>query len=277
MFHSTAMVPDYDAAVASMAKLFGLWVLEYTESQIPEIGRKGGMTWVGDNSIELGQPLVVGAGADKFVAKTGGGLHSVALQVMDLAATEAHLASKGVHVVARPGAGFFFTDQKDTAGIFVEWNIDEIPEDPRFGKPEQPPLEPLLEVTHQAFIGAVAIDPQGSADRLADVFGTSVTFRHPDSPAGSPRAGVSMGDCTLALYDIADSASAELWGRTITRARTHVMALKVPDLADASRVMADAGVAIVRRDDTQIVLDPAATAEVAVVLVDALLPGDPRL
>src|ERR1700710_1273973 len=162
MFHSTAMIPDYDAAVASMAKLFGLWVLEYTESQIPEIGRKGGMTWVGDNSIELGEPLVAGAGADKFVARTGGGLHSVALQVTDLAATEAHLAAKGVKVVARPGGGFFFTDQKDTGGIFVEWNIDEIPEDPRFGQPEKPALDPLLEVTHQAFVGAVAHDPDGT-------------------------------------------------------------------------------------------------------------------
>jgi hypothetical protein len=200
----------------------------------------------------------------------------VALQVADLAATEAHLAAKGVRVAARPAPGFFFTDQKDTCGIFVEWNIDEIPEDPRFGYPMAPPPDPLLNVTRQAFVGALVDDPDSTATRLSEVFGTPVTFRNPASPVGAPRTGVSMGDCTLALYDFADSASRELWGRTITRPRCHVLGLQVDDLEDAAAKLTEAGVAMVRRDSTQLVLDPAATAEVAVVIVDKLFPGDPR-
>ena len=53
LFHTTAMIPDYDLACERLATLAGLRVLEYSENHQPEIGRRGGMTWIGDNSIEL--------------------------------------------------------------------------------------------------------------------------------------------------------------------------------------------------------------------------------
>ena len=94
LFHSTAMVADYDLAVERLGFLTGLGVLEYGESTEPGIGRRGGMAWVGDNAIEIGQPVVDGA-ARQFVARHGGGMHSVALQVEDLDATMAHLEAEG--------------------------------------------------------------------------------------------------------------------------------------------------------------------------------------
>jgi hypothetical protein len=61
-FHSTCMISDYDATIAALARIAGLRVLEYSEAE--NIGRRGGMTWLADNSIEVAQPIVEGHAAD---------------------------------------------------------------------------------------------------------------------------------------------------------------------------------------------------------------------
>jgi catechol 2,3-dioxygenase-like lactoylglutathione lyase family enzyme len=145
MFHSTAMVPDYDRACDALAHLAGLRVLEYSEQSHPAVGRRGGMTWLGDNSIEIGQPIVPGGGAAKFVDRTGGGMHSVAVQVRDLPATIAHLQGLGVPIAAQPAPDFCFSDPRATGGVFFEWACLEMEEDPRFGAPVPAfTREPLL-------------------------------------------------------------------------------------------------------------------------------------
>src|SRR6516162_10147770 len=88
-FHSTCMVNDYDVTVATLGRVAGLRVLEYGEAE--DIGRRGGMTWIGDNSLEVAQPIVDGHAAQRFLHRFGPGMHSYALQVTDLDATIAHL------------------------------------------------------------------------------------------------------------------------------------------------------------------------------------------
>src|SRR4051794_32362463 len=241
MWHSTAMVADYDRAIERLQTIGGLRLLEYSESTQPEVGRRGGMTWIGDNSIELGQPIVEGAGAAKFVARSGGGMHSIAVQVRDLDATMAHLESCGVKIAARPAPEFCFSDPRDTDGVFFEWGVHELDIDPRFDH-EIPPMvkEPVLDVATQAFIGAVVDDPVASADKFARLLGTDVTFEDAGASPGSPRVGVSLGDCTLALYAMPGDESAALWGRQYDRARTHLMALGVSDVDSAGAVLDDA-------------------------------------
>ena len=65
MFHATAMVRDYEAAVAPLTRLFGARVLHDTIEEDPAIGRRGGMMWLGDGSIEVGEP----AGPDSPVTR----------------------------------------------------------------------------------------------------------------------------------------------------------------------------------------------------------------
>src|SRR5262245_15476017 len=89
MFHSTAMVRSYRAAVDSLGALFGLRVLEYSEATDPAIGRNGGMTWIGDGSVEICEPNTEGAPPERFVQRTGGGMQGLALWVDDFAATVA--------------------------------------------------------------------------------------------------------------------------------------------------------------------------------------------
>lgn len=277
-FHSTAMVADYDAAISTLGRYFGLRVLEYSESAIPEVGRRGGMTWIGDNSIEIGQPLVAGAGAAKFVERNGGGVHSVAVQVSDVEATIAHLGALAVPVAARPDPHFFFSDPRTTGGVFFEWADIEVAEDPRFGAPEPPFTQaPLVDVTHHAFIGAVVDDPMGWAERFGALLGTELTFEDPTAGPGQPRVGLSLKDQTLALFALPGEQSVGLWGRQYDRSRTHLIGLSVPDLAAAADQLEAVGVALVRRTPDLVVVDPRATGDVQVGLVERLLPGDPRL
>jgi catechol 2,3-dioxygenase-like lactoylglutathione lyase family enzyme len=276
MFHATAMVPDYDRAVERLGALFGFRVLEYGESDDPAVGRRGGMGWVGDGSLEIGQPTVAGAAPDRFVQRTGGGMQGVAVWVDDFTATADHLAAHGVHMPVVVGR-FGFTSPRDTFGIQLEWSDFTVEEDPRTGAPEPPfPAPPLVDVTHLAFVGAVVDDPVAAARRMEEAFATAVTFEAPDAEPGAPVAGVSLGDCTLALFPLDQDGGDARWGRRHDRPRVSLLGLAVDDLTAASRALERAGVAAVRSGAAMLVLDPAATGDVEIALVDRLLPGDPR-
>jgi Glyoxalase/Bleomycin resistance protein/Dioxygenase superfamily len=279
LFHSTAMVADYDLAVRNLATLIGLTVLEYSESTEPGIGRRGGMAWAGDNAVEIGQPIGDGAAA-QFVERFGGGMHSIALQVENLEATMAHLQMEEVHIAARPRPEMCFSDPRDTGGIFFQWSTFELPVDPRFGAPPPEPLPAgrvLAPATHHAFVGALVDDPLAWAGRFASLLGTTVTFVHADAAPGHPMAGVSLGDCTLALFPLPGEDGRALWGHSYERPRTHLLALQVDDLGAATDALHRAGITIVRWDGGLVVLDPAATGGVQIALTGGLLPGDPRL
>lgn len=277
MFHTTAMVADYDAARDRLALLAGLRVLEYSENDLPGIGRRGGMCWIGDNSIELGQPTVQEGAAARFVANTGGGMHSVAVQVADIDEAAAHVESCGVRIAARPMPEMFFTDPRDTHGVFIEWGAFEVHEDPHFGATPPPyTVDPLFAVERHAYLGAVVEDPAATAALLVRLFGTRVTFDNTQAQPGEPRVGVSVGDCTLALFDMPGELGVSLWGSALERPRTHLLAVTVPDLAAVGPILDEHGFSVVRRTDSMIVIDPATSGGVQVALVDALLPGDPR-
>lgn len=277
MFHSTAMVPDYDHAVARLGELIGLRVLEYSEAHEPEIGRRGGMTWIGDGSLELCEPIVEGAAPDRFVTRTGGGMQGVAIWVEHFGATLAHLEAQGCAMPVRMPDGFGFSSPRTTCGIQLEWSEFTVDEDPRAGAPEPAFAQaPVLEVTHHAFVGALVADPIADARRLAALLDTEVSFERGEGPAGEPAAGVSLGDCTLALYPLRPRESPSLWGRQHDRPRVHLLGVCVPELGKASRALADAGVRVLRAAPGTLVLDPDSTAGVELGVVDHLLPGDPR-
>lgn len=268
MFHATAMVRDYDAAVARLGELIGLRVLEYSAIDDPAIGRRGGMTWIGDGSLELAEPIVAGAPPDRFVQRTGGGMQGVALWVDDFAATVAHLASMEVPMPVRMPAGFGFSSPRATCGLQFEWSEFTVHEDPRAGAPEPEHVRrPVLDVQRLAFVGAAVDEPIEVAARLAELFGTAVTFARPEAPTGEAAAGVSVGDCTLALFALAAAHD---------RPRVALLGVRVPELDEARESLAGAGVTVSRESSGMVVLDPVTTGGVEIAVVDRLLPGDPR-
>jgi hypothetical protein len=272
------MVADYESTRDALIRIAGLRVLEDSRLEDPAIGRRGGMAWLGDNVIEIGEPIVEGGAVDRFVQRFGSHMSSIAVQVADIDATVEFLAHHGVRIASRVDGHIVFTHPADTAGVVKEWFGGEEPRDPHFGgQLPPPPPDPCLDVEHMAFAGAVVDDPLAAADRLATLFGREVTFRAADDRDGFPLAGVSMGDMTLALYPLPPAAlSRRLWGHAYGRPQTCNLGIRVPDLTAATAVLRAKDVALVRSDERTVVIDPATTGGVTLVVVDELLAGDPR-
>jgi hypothetical protein len=274
-FHSTCMVPDYDRTVGALGHLAGLRVLEY--SAMESIGRRGGMTWIGDGSIEVAEPIVDGHPAQRFLTRFGPGMHSLAFQVDDLDASLEHLARSGIAVGVRPLDWYCFTDPRTTGGLLFEWSERTVPEDPRTGAAEPAFVgEPILRVRTQAFVGAVVPDPLAWAETFAEPLGLTETFHDPTAGVGHPVVGLAGPDSTLALYRMPGDSSELLWGAAHDRARFHVLGLGVDDLEAAYAALTGAGIRVLWRDDRCVTVDPDDAGDVTVVIVEGVLRGDPR-
>ena len=277
MFHATAMGPDYDGLFGPLQRLFGCRVLH--RQQLPEpVGRDGGMTWLGDNSIEIGAPFGEGSSVATFVERVGGGMHSVAVQVDDLATTLARLEPLGVEVASRISPEIVFTRSAGTAGLVLEWASHEQDDDPRWGAPVPPFVEdPVVDVEHMAFVAAIVRDPERDAERLAEVLATDlVTYDHDGAP-DVPHHALDLGDCLLALYPVPpdDATSRAVWGSAYERPRCLALGITVADQPAAEQVLGAAGVPVHHRaTDGRAVL--VAGLPFPVVLGDRLLAGDPR-
>jgi catechol 2,3-dioxygenase-like lactoylglutathione lyase family enzyme len=277
MFHATAMASDYDAIFGPLARLFGCRVLH--RQQLPEpVGRDGGMTWIGDNSIEIGAPYGEGSSVATFVERLGGGMHSVAVQVPDLAATLARLEPLGVQVSARIGPEIVFTRPGATAGLVLEWAGHVQDDDPRWGAPVPAFVEePVVAVERMAFVGALVGDPARDGERLAEVLDTElVAYAHEDA-VDVAHCALDLGDCMLALYPVPpdEATSRAVWGGAYERPRCLALGLTVADQGVAERALDGAGLPVHHRaGDGRAVL--VAGLPFPVVLADRLLPGDPR-
>ncbi len=281
MFHATAMGPDYDGILGPLARLFGARVLH--RQQLPEpVGRDGGMTWIGDNSIEIGAPFGEGSSVAAFVERLGGGMHSVAVQVPDVASTLARLEPLGVEVASRISDEIVFTRSGGTAGLVLEWASHVQDDDPRWGAPVPAFLdEPVVDVERMAFVGAIVRDPQRDGARLAEVLDTTlVTYEIDDGHGGTPdvpHCALDLGDCLLALYPVPpdEATSRAVWGDVFERPRCLALGLTVADQGVAERALDVAGVPVHHRaSDARAVL--VAGLPFPVVLSDQLLAGDPR-
>jgi len=278
MFHATAMGPSYEAMFEPLERFFGARVMHFQENDAPAVERRGGMTWIADNSIELGAPYGESTAIRAFVERFGGGMHSVAVQVADLGAALERAAAYGVEIGARVSDEIVFTRPGATAGLLLEWAAHRQDDDPRWGAPEPAYAAPPVVVPDRvAFVGALVADPAADGAVLGEVLGTRVTVLDDASGPDVPHATVDLGDCVLALYPLPPAAECEdLWGAVHARPRCLSLGLTVPDLAVAELALADAGVRARRRaGDGSLVLGPE-VCTFPVVLTDRLLEGDPR-
>lgn len=276
LFHATAIVRDYADARDRLAHLFGCRVLEDTRLMHPNIGRRGGLTWIGDNALEIGEPIVTGGAADRFLTHFGPGMHSIAVEVANLEATIAHLQRAGVRIAAQPSHSFVFTDPRDTDGILLQWWSGRNPLLPRFGGTVPAPnVKPVVMVESVAFIAALATRPVETAHRLAQMLGTPVTFERMAGTPRKPAAGVSLVNTTLALYPLTD-ARFDLLGVERARPCVHALGLEVANLAEAVTRLGRIGIEPLWSDGDLVALPPTATGDVPVLLSAGLLPSDPR-
>jgi methylmalonyl-CoA/ethylmalonyl-CoA epimerase len=278
MFHATAMAPSYDAVLAPLRDLLGCRVLHDQVIDTPGIERRGGMTWIADNSIEIGEPHGDGSPVWRFIDRFGGGMHSVAVQVDDLDQALERAAALGVRVADRPLPGVAFTRPSDTAGLLFEWNHNPQRDDPRWGATLPPTVRSVLDPDRFAYVGAVVTDPVETARRLADLFGTESTVLSGRGRPDAPWASVAIGDCSIALFPCPepDEATAT-WGMRCDRPRFVTMAITTPGAEEARRALVAAGYRVsATLADGSLVLYGQGLPFPLVVTTD-LLPGDPRL
>jgi len=261
MFHATAMVADYDATLEPLARLFGFRVLH--DNVVPDegIGRRGGMTWIGDGSVEIGEPVGSRSPVRRFVETFGGGMHSVALQVEDIHAAKAHLVAHDAGVASEPYEGMVWTRPGDTAGVLLEWYSLVQEDDPRRGAPVPNGPPPVVPVERLAFVSAEVDSPDDAAARIATLTRTPSQALE---GCGDLVAAVSLVDCTLALKR-----------RTGPRPRMHGVGLLVGSLDAAESALHDEGVRVAQRWDHLLLLDETALP-FPIYLCNCLLPGDPR-
>jgi hypothetical protein len=277
MFHATAMGPDYDGILGPLARLFGCRVLHRQPLEEP-VGRDGGMTWIGDNSIEIGAPYGEGSSVATFVERLGGGMHSVAVQVDDVAATLARIEPLGVEVAARIAPDIVFTRPGATAGIVIEWASHVQDDDPRFGAPVPTFVEePVVNVERMAFVGALVRDPAGDGARLAEVLDTDMVSYDDHGEVDVPHCALDLGDCMLALYPIPpdDATSRAVWGAPYDRPRCLALGLTVMDQGVAERALEAAALSVHHRTADGLACYVEGLP-FPVVLGDRLLAGDPR-
>jgi catechol 2,3-dioxygenase-like lactoylglutathione lyase family enzyme len=277
MFHATAMGTDYDAMLGPLARLFGARVMHRQQLE-PPVGRDGGMVWIGDNAIEIGAPYGQDSAVGAFVERFGGGMHSVAVQVADLAATLHRVAPLGVEVASRISSEIVFTRPGATAGLVLEWASHVQDDDPRWGAAPMPLTEaPAVAVDRMAFVAAVVADPAVDGRRLAAVLDTDLVEYGEGIGSDVPEAALDLGDCMLALYPLPpdEGASVAIWGGRHERARCIALALSVVDQRVAELALAAEGVVVHHRgaDGRSVLVDG---LPFPVVLTETLLPGDPR-
>jgi hypothetical protein len=272
------MGPDYDDLLDSLQRYFGAVVMHYTESDDPAVGRRGGMVWLGDNSVEIGSPMGEQSPVRGFVEKLGG-MHSIALRITDVPGTRAWVESQGVPIVSTIGDEVFFTRPADTGGLLLEWSAMQTPDDPRYGyalpTPAEAPPTPIAPITQYGFVTGVVADPIATAEQLATLFGTDVVRATPAAAPGEIAAIVSLLDSLLVLFALPGDDAPWPWGPRPRKPRYHAHGLVVDDLDSALGALASAGIDVVGKLENAVLLDPA-KLPAPTFLSDELMPEDPR-
>jgi len=99
-------VEDLDTALDTYARLFGA-ELEH-RGTMEDQGVRAAMLRLGDGRVELLEPLGADTPVGRFLASRGPGMHHVAYEVSDLAATLTELTDAGADLIdERPREGLF--------------------------------------------------------------------------------------------------------------------------------------------------------------------------
>lgn len=122
--HIAVVVSDVPSALNFWQAALGLPLqrTERNEGEAVEIA----FLPVGDSEIELIAPITDDSGVARYLAKTGGGLHHICLEVADIEATMAQLTAHGIELINEAprtrdeGIRYAFVHPKSAGGVMVE-------------------------------------------------------------------------------------------------------------------------------------------------------------
>jgi methylmalonyl-CoA/ethylmalonyl-CoA epimerase len=104
--HLGVAVEDLDTALETYSRLFG--AEPEHRGTMEEQGVRAAVLRLGAGRVELLEPLGADTPVGRFLARRGPGMHHVAYEVSDLAATLAELTDAGADLIdERPRAGLF--------------------------------------------------------------------------------------------------------------------------------------------------------------------------
>ena len=127
--HLGIAVDDLDAAILVYSDLFGA-TLEH-RARVEDQGVEAASLRLGEDRIELLQPLGPETPVGKFLAKRGPGMHHVAFEVENLPAELARLKARDVLLIDEaPRRGMFglqvaFVHPEATGGVLAEFVSDD--------------------------------------------------------------------------------------------------------------------------------------------------------
>lgn len=122
--HVAIAVADLDAAIEHYSKVWGLEVSH--REKVEDQGVEEAMLPLGDSHLQLLAPTGPETTVGRFIERRGEGLHHLAFEVDDLAATLADLKSKGVELIdeapRRGGRGHMvaFVHPRANRGLLIE-------------------------------------------------------------------------------------------------------------------------------------------------------------
>lgn len=119
--HVVVAVQDLEAAVAAYEENFGL--TRVSGGDVPSLGIRNVFLQIGAAQIELVTPLSEHGPVAEFLAKHGGGMYLLSLEVDDLDAAIAELQGKGVRVNVMAGAvgqRLAFVSPRATHGVLLQ-------------------------------------------------------------------------------------------------------------------------------------------------------------
>lgn len=122
--HIAVVVPDVAAALHFWQTALGL-PLERTERNDEEAVEIAFLP-VGESEIELIAPTTDNSGVAKYLAKTGGGLHHICLEVENIETAMAQLTAHSIQLINETprtradGIRYAFVHPKSAGGVLVE-------------------------------------------------------------------------------------------------------------------------------------------------------------
>ena len=122
--HVGVAVESIDDALALYDQAYEMTLVH--REVVEEQGVEAVLLDVGENHVELLQPLGPDTPVGKYLAKRGAGIHHVAYQVTDIDAELARLVAAGVQMIdAQPRTGIrgsrvAFCHPKSTGGVLTE-------------------------------------------------------------------------------------------------------------------------------------------------------------
>ena len=122
--HVGVAVEDLDAAIALHERAYGL-ALAHREV-VEEQGVEAVLLDVGENHVELLQPLGPDTPVGKYLERRGAGIHHVAYQVQDIDAELERLRAAGVELIDQSprtgirGSRVAFCHPRSTGGVLTE-------------------------------------------------------------------------------------------------------------------------------------------------------------